>query len=595
MGLFGYLEGATLQNITLSDVDIISGSSTGSLAGYSSMSSSIINCSVSGTVIGGYETGGLIGQNLSSLVSNSYSTCDVQGVMPIGGLVGVNDNSTVTDCFARGSVNGEDMVGGLSGYTGMSNISNCYSTGAVTALMPTFGGLIGYEDGSMIMESFWDIETSGCVTSAGGIGLPTEIMKDPMTYMNWDFFTPVWNIDTLNSGYPYLAWSIPQEPVNSFAGGNGTELDPYQVETAEHLNKVRDHLDSYFIQIADIDLGVSPWNVGEGWVPLGNDMDYFTGGFNGDHNSIFNLMTNNPGGFSSSLFGEISGSTLENIQLDSVSISGADLCAGLAACVYNGSEITDCYTTGNVSSGGSQAGGLVAYLDNSSISNSFSTCNVNSSEYNGGLCGAVRVGSAISNCYAWGDVTGNYNSGGLIGYLENSTISNSYSKGVVSGISDIGGLIGNSLGSIVDSCYWDIDMSGQALSSGGTGKTTSEMKTDSTYYSWDLTNIWSRYDETNDSYPYFIWQGLPTPFGAPQNVVTEIIGGQIVLSWDRVQDTANYIVFVSENPYGSYSFLDFTPDTEYTLDITIAKMFFYITASDMKKKDLLAKIKKQVK
>jgi len=70
----------------------------------------------------------------------------------------------------------------------------------------------------------------------------------------------------------------------SFAGGTGTEIDPYLIETAEHLNNVRNFMgitDVYFRQIADINLGVAPWNTGEGWVPLGGHFaDVFMGTYN---------------------------------------------------------------------------------------------------------------------------------------------------------------------------------------------------------------------------------------------------------------------------------------------------------------------------
>ena len=58
-----------------------------------------------------------------------------------------------------------------------------------------------------------------------------------------------------------------------FAGGTGTEEDPYLVATAEHLDNVRNHLDAYFLQISDIDLGQPPWNEGEGLVSIGGMKD----------------------------------------------------------------------------------------------------------------------------------------------------------------------------------------------------------------------------------------------------------------------------------------------------------------------------------
>jgi hypothetical protein len=55
-----------------------------------------------------------------------------------------------------------------------------------------------------------------------------------------------------------------------FEGGDGTEEFPYLIATAEQLDMVRHcNYDTYFKQIADIDLGTSPWNQGEGWLPIG--------------------------------------------------------------------------------------------------------------------------------------------------------------------------------------------------------------------------------------------------------------------------------------------------------------------------------------
>jgi len=77
----------------------------------------------------------------------------------------------------------------------------------------------------------------------------------------------------------------------------------------------------------------------------------------------------------------------------------------------------------------------------------------------GGLLGEC-YNTEITNCYSFGPVTGPDYTGGLIGYKETSTITNS---------------------------YWDTETSSQATSDGGTGKTTSEMKIQSTYINWDFT------------------------------------------------------------------------------------------------------------
>lgn len=56
---------------------------------------------------------------------------------------------------------------------------------------------------------------------------------------------------------------------DEFAGGSGTAGDIWLIATAWHLDNVRNyiggaHSDKHFKQIADIDLGMPPWNHGEG-------------------------------------------------------------------------------------------------------------------------------------------------------------------------------------------------------------------------------------------------------------------------------------------------------------------------------------------
>ena len=49
-----------------------------------------------------------------------------------------------------------------------------------------------------------------------------------------------------------------------FAGGAGTQENPYQIETPEQLDQIRNHLDRHFILTRDINLDVAPYNTGEG-------------------------------------------------------------------------------------------------------------------------------------------------------------------------------------------------------------------------------------------------------------------------------------------------------------------------------------------
>lgn len=173
------------------------------------------------------------------------------------------------------------------------------------------------------------------------------------------------------------------------------------------------------------------------------------------------------------------------------------------------SEIDSCYNTGNID-GASRIGGLVGNNDNSTLRNSFSTGTVSGTATPttvvGGIVGWNQNTSEISNCYSRGDVSGINFVGGLVGN-NHAPINDGYSSGNVSGTGSlVGGLTGNNI-SAVSNSFWDTETSTKATSSGGIGKTTAEMKTNTTFLSanWD-SDVWNIGDGINDGYPYLAWQ-----------------------------------------------------------------------------------------
>jgi len=205
-GLFRYVRGehAHIKDLGLIDPNIHAeeGNFIGSLVGYF-RNGTIINCYVrGGSISGKSRIGGLVGHN-RSLIANCYSSASVSGGSRIGGLVGTNSAGTIINCYAKGSVSGNYYIfGGLVGQNDSGTIKNCYSVGHVQepsepVFFPTdVGGLIGKvsEDG-MVITSFWDTQTSGQTTSAGGIpstgGIPlqTHEMQTARIFLTvgWDF------------------------------------------------------------------------------------------------------------------------------------------------------------------------------------------------------------------------------------------------------------------------------------------------------------------------------------------------------------------------------------------------------------------------
>jgi len=172
-------------------------------------SGTITKCCSSASVSGNWANGGLVGRNHGS-ISKCYATGSVsgsRGYPNVGGLVGYNcGRGRVTNCYATGSVSGGWRVGGLVGANDFGTVTSCYSTGNVSG-HKKFGGLLGWNgEDSTVASSFWDMNTSGKNTSAGGTGKTTAEMQMESTFTSagWDFTAPIWTIRG-GSSYPKLA------------------------------------------------------------------------------------------------------------------------------------------------------------------------------------------------------------------------------------------------------------------------------------------------------------------------------------------------------------------------------------------------------
>jgi len=295
----------------------------------------------------------------------------------------------------------------------------------------------------------------------------------------------------------------------------------------------------------------------------------FAGSFDGNRHVIRNLTIN--GEYASGLFGYLTSNALiDNLGIEDALIIATENYIGLLA-GFNHGSITRCYSTGSVT-GNDYVGGLVGSSNGSSITNCYSIVLVNSSNYAGGLCGKnggklsncysnsmVSGGNNseylgglcgenhgnIINCYAAGSVTGgnnSYNLGGLCGLNRYGAITNCYATSSVTSGDDpnnIGGLCGQNDKSTIINCFWDIETSGITNSDGGTGKTTAEMKTASTFTDADWDFIGESTNGTNET-----WQ-IPTGGDYP---VLSIFNGYlpIALSGDGSQTNPYLISNVEE-------------------------------------------------
>jgi hypothetical protein len=455
VGLFGCLKGAEIKDLGLESVYINARGCdyVGGLMGNSNWFCTISNCYVTGSVTGANKVGMLVGYNMAA-ISNSYS---------------------------QGSVSGNEWVGGLAGDNAGGAIINCYSSSIVSGYSKV-GGLLGAGGG--VINSFWDMEISGRLTSAGGAGKTTAQMKTADTFLGWAGCDnkSVWMLDEGND-YPRLWWEakpgqpLPQIKLSDFLEGKGTQDDPYLISTGQQLNLIglfTCEWDKYYKLTNDVNLADYTDNefniIGTHWSHT------FNGVLDGQGHRIINFSWHGTEQHYIGLFGYLDGE-IKYLGLEAVEVDapGCDSVGGLVA--VNRGVISNCYVAGDIL-GNRQVGGLVGYNDTlqrdgatgvirnchtfgsvsgrnsvgglvganndqSTISDSYSQSNISGVYQAGGLAGVNNNMSAISDSYATGSVTGNSYVGGLAGLNDNtSTISDSYASGSVSGDNTIGGLVG---------------------------------------------------------------------------------------------------------------------------------------------------------
>ena len=230
---------------------------------------------------------------------------------------------------------------------------------------------------------------------------------------------------------------------DDYAGGDGTPENPYQIATPEQLVLLAQQTnngtggDACYILTNDIDL---EGNVGFLWTPIGNDSYYFTGVFDGDNHTIYNMYSN--GKLKSGFFGYAKGAVIKNIIF-----TGADLSLS-----PNYDEVLN-----------GIAGVVVAYALNTSVYNCHVGGEVRTSAwYAGGIVGNVLATPdfhdlvLIMGCTNKADITGMNSIGGIVGFSEgegcNFIVESCENYGNIIDGDIIGGIMGDGEGFMIINC-----------------------------------------------------------------------------------------------------------------------------------------------
>ena len=101
---------------------------------------------------------GLFGYTDGAIINDvGIEKTNLRGTSYIGGIVGYSHNTVITNCYSRGHTFGNDCVGAIVGYSGESTIiQNCFSSIQHTKyeIYGSVGGLVGYNCG-MLENSYY--------------------------------------------------------------------------------------------------------------------------------------------------------------------------------------------------------------------------------------------------------------------------------------------------------------------------------------------------------------------------------------------------------------------------------------------------------
>ncbi len=166
IGLIGVTSNAKIDKLKLTDNNIFGKHYTGGIIGYNA-NSTITNSQTTGNTTGKTYTGGIIGFDYDSNITNSQTTGNTTGTEAVGGITGYSFVSTITNSYTTGNTTGETYTGGITGIAYASMTTDSYTTGNTTGT-ENVGGITGRNDNSTITNSFTIGKTNG-ETYVGGI------------------------------------------------------------------------------------------------------------------------------------------------------------------------------------------------------------------------------------------------------------------------------------------------------------------------------------------------------------------------------------------------------------------------------------------
>lgn len=175
-GLIGYMNGGTVQNLTVEGtIDLTNSASVsngyiggviGACSGSVTLNNVHSNVDITITRVKGNwaRVGGLVGNGGSITITNCSNSGDISGYQYVGGIVGYIANGTVTGCYNAGEISGYQYAGGIAAAGAPGTVTSCYNVGGVTATNNYVGGIIASASSTSALSNCFN---AGTITFGG--------------------------------------------------------------------------------------------------------------------------------------------------------------------------------------------------------------------------------------------------------------------------------------------------------------------------------------------------------------------------------------------------------------------------------------------
>lgn len=259
---------------------------------------------------------------------------------------------------------------------------------------------------------------------------------------------------------------------DGFAAGDGTQDNPFQIETAAELAYFAKNVNAgnwydgeYIVLKNDLDLN------NQEWTPIGNARKPFKGNFDGNNHTVTGMKISGAW----DCVGLFGGCTRHNVYsaIKNITVKNSDIHGEkfVGAIVGRAEEINieNCRSIGNTINGETDVGGICGKIGGYSVGK-VSQC-YNSSKVTGRVRvgGIAGMGGIAENCLNTGEImiiNKAYQSagGGIFGIFDDTTASASITAcvnlGKVSGGESFGGIVGKTETSStghISNCYYNMD------------------------------------------------------------------------------------------------------------------------------------------